>query len=144
MNVVVPLVSPILLGDSSLFSLSWYHFPSVRPSTILLLEALPPPLSQSLLLHVGLLTTGHSAPFPPLAHHTFGLTAEGTSTHLGMAKDRAGKNNRGGWHSGRDWQPTEVRKSREQKWKPGDEGSWGNEDLSVGMGHSKAWATESG
>lgn len=93
MNAVVPLVSSILLGDSSLFSLSWYHFPS---STTLFLEALPPTLSQSLLPHVGLLTTGRSAPFPPPAHHTFGLTAEGTSTHLGMAKDRAGKNNRAG------------------------------------------------
>lgn len=96
MNVAVPLVSPILLEDSSLFSFSWYHFPSIRPSTTLLLEALPPPLSQSFLPHVGLLTTGRSAPFPPPAHHTFGLTAEGTSTHLGMAKDSAGKNNRAG------------------------------------------------
>ena len=75
-------------------------------------SSLPQPLSP----HAGLLTTGHSAPFPPPVRHTSGRTAGGTSTHLGTAEDRQGKN-RAGRCLQTSWgakQPTEGSKGREQ------------------------------
>lgn len=93
--------------------------------------------------HAGLLTTGRSVPFPPPAHRTFAQTGEETSTRLGRAESGRGRGRRKqGWvmlqeGTGSQWEETE---SREQKGKPGQERTWRDGQLSVGMG----WSGESG
>lgn len=99
-------------------------------------------LSQPRSPHAGLLTTGRSAPFPPPAHHTFGPTAEGTSTHLGTAEDRSGEEQQG-WVTPRDPSPRGEKKQGE-KGKPGDGRSWGNGALSMGWTIARAGPGEAG